>query len=109
MSDRPLFCNHRHKITKAAEDALSTSCGDCMTGFSWVKKSKLTTATAEIEALTAKLRIAVDALESYAKSGNWSLEHDVKGKLMVDRTAWNPAGDGYDIAQEALKAIGGEK
>jgi len=51
MNDRPLFCDHKHKIIKATENNISTSCPDCMTRFQWVSKSKLAKAQAEVERL----------------------------------------------------------
>lgn len=66
MSDRPLFCDHKHKIIKATENNISTSCSDCMTRFQWVSKSKLVKARAEVGRLTGVLRGIRDSDETNA-------------------------------------------
>lgn len=55
--------------------------------------------------LTAKLKLAVEALEHYANDSNW--QPIVKGRITTDIYAGD--GCGYDIARQSLAKIGEQR
>lgn len=60
-------------------------------------------ADAKVADLTRRLAAAVEGLEHYADGANWDRTRDDAGRLLDDEDWYIRGGNGYDIAESALR------